>query len=100
MKFKGGELKYLLKQTIQDTMPPEILQRKDKMGFPVPLHVWSKNKARDFIMDVMTSKKAKERNIVDTKYLEEIINSERPFSRGLWGLLSMEIWFNEFIDKN
>ena len=101
MKFKGGELKYLLKQTIKETMPPEILNRKDKMGFPVPLHIWSKNKkTRDFIMDTLTSKKAKERNIINTKYVEQIINSERPFSRGLWGLLSMELWFNQFIDNN
>ena len=101
MKFKGGELKYLLKQTIKEIMPPEILNRKDKMGFPVPLHIWSKNKkTRDFIMDTMLSKNAKERNIIDTNYLEQIINSEQPFSRGLWGLLSMELWFNEFIDNN
>ncbi len=100
MKFKGGELKYLLKQSIKETMPPEILNRKDKMGFPVPLHIWSKNKTRDFIMDTLTSKKAKERNIINTKYIEQIVNSEQPFSRGLWGLLSMELWFNQFIDKN
>lgn len=101
MKFKGGELKYLLKQTIKETMPSEILNRKDKMGFPVPLHIWSKNKkTRDFIMDTLTSKKAKERNIINTKYVEQIVNSEQPFSRGLWGLLSMELWFNQFIDSN
>ena len=101
MKFKGGELKYLLRQTIKEIMPPEILNRKDKMGFPIPLHIWSKNKkTRDFMMDTMTSKKAKERNIIKTEYIEQIINSERPFSRGLWGLLSMELWFNEFIDNN
>ena len=100
MKFKGGELKYLLKRTIKDTVPPEILNRKDKMGFPVPLHIWSKNNARDFIMDTLLSKNAKERNIINTKYIEQLINSEQPFSRGLWGLLSLELWFTQFIDKN
>jgi hypothetical protein len=52
------------------------------------------------MMDTLMSKKAKERNIIKTEYIEQIINSERPFSRGLWGLLSMELWFNEFIDNN
>ncbi len=99
MKFKGGEMKYLLKRTIKDIMPAEIMNRKDKMGFPVPLHIWSKNKAKDFIMDVLLSKKAKERNIINTKYVETLISSEQPFSRGLWGLLSLELWYNEFIDK-
>lgn len=99
MKFKGGELKYLLKKTVKDVLPPEILNRKDKMGFPVPLHIWSKNKARDFILDTFISQKSKERNILDTTYIEKLINSEQPFSRGLWGLLSLELWFNQFIDN-
>jgi asparagine synthase (glutamine-hydrolysing) len=99
MKFKGGELKYLMKRAVKDSIPPEIYNRKDKMGFPVPLHIWSKNHARDFIMDTLLSKNSKERNIINTKHIEDLINSEQPFGRGLWGLLSLEIWFNQFIDK-
>jgi asparagine synthase (glutamine-hydrolysing) len=99
MKFKGGEMKYLLKKTIKNIMPAEIMNRKDKMGFPVPLHIWSKNKAKDFIMDTLLSKKAKERDMINTEYVEKLINAEQPFSRGLWGLLSLELWYNQFIDK-
>ena len=99
MKFKGGEMKYLLKKTIKNIMPVEIMNRKDKMGFPVPLHIWSKNKAKDFILDTLLSKKAKERNMINTQYVEKLINTEQPFSRGLWGLLSLELWYNQFIDQ-
>ena len=99
MKFKGGEMKYLLKKTIHNYIPEQIMNRKDKMGFPVPLHIWSKNKAKGFIMDILLSKKAKERNIINTKYVEHLITSQQPFSRGLWGLLSLELWYNQFIDK-
>jgi asparagine synthase (glutamine-hydrolysing) len=99
MKFKGGEMKYLLKKTIKDIMPAAIMNRKDKMGFPVPLHIWSKNQAKSFIMDTLLSKKAKERNMINTQYVEKLINAEEPFSRGLWGLLSLELWHKQFIDK-
>jgi len=99
MKFKGGEMKYFLKKAIRNIMPPEIMDRKDKMGFPVPLHIWSKNKAKGFIMDTLLSKKAKERNMINTNYVEKLINTEQPFSRGLWGLLSLELWHQQFIDK-
>ena len=99
MKFQGGEMKYLLKKTINKIMPEQIMKRKDKMGFPVPLHLWSKNKGKDFITDILLSKKSKERNIINTQYVEKLINSEQPFSRGLWGLLSLELWYNQFIDK-
>jgi asparagine synthase (glutamine-hydrolysing) len=99
MKFKGGELKYLLKKTIQNIIPEKIMNRKDKMGFPVPLHIWSKNNAKGFILDVLLSKKSKERNIINTKDIEKLISSEQPFGRGLWGVLCLELWYNQFIDK-
>jgi len=99
MKFKGGEMKYLLKRTIKDVIPKQIMNRKDKMGFPVPLHIWSKNKAKGFIMDTLLSKKSKERNMINTDYVEKLISSDRPFSRGLWGILSLELWHNQFIDN-
>lgn len=99
MKFKGGEMKYLLKKTVNNMMPEKIMKRKDKMGFPVPLHLWSKNKGKDFIMDTLLSKKSRERNIINTKYVEQLISAEQPFGRGLWGILSLELWYNQFIDK-
>jgi asparagine synthase (glutamine-hydrolysing) len=99
MKFKGGEMKYLLKRTIKDVMPKKILNRKEKMGFPVPLHLWAKNKAKDFILDILLSKNARERNVVNSKFVEDLIASERPFGRGLWGILCLELWFQQFIDN-
>ncbi|HQK68846.1 MAG TPA: asparagine synthase (glutamine-hydrolyzing) [Bacteroidales bacterium] len=99
MKFKGGEMKYLFRRTIKDIMPKKIMNRKDKMGFPVPLHLWAKNNAKDFILDTLLSKNARERNIINSKYVEELISAERPFGRGLWGILCLELWFQQFIDK-
>ncbi len=99
MKFKGGEMKYLLKKTVKDIVPEQILNRKDKMGFPVPLHIWSKNKVKSFILDTFLSKNARERNIINTDCVEDLVMKEQPFGRGLWGLLCMELWFREFIDK-
>jgi len=99
MKFKGGEMKYLLKRTVKDIMPKKIMNRKEKMGFPVPLDLWAKNKAKDFILDTLLSKNSKERNIINPKYVEDMISSERPFGRGLWGILCLELWFQQFIDK-
>jgi asparagine synthase (glutamine-hydrolysing) len=98
MKFKGGELKYLLKRTVKDIIPPKILNRKDKMGFPVPLHIWAKNKTNTFIKDVLCSKQCRERGIFNTDNISELVESERPFGRALWGLLSLELWFQQFID--
>jgi asparagine synthase (glutamine-hydrolysing) len=99
MKFKGAEMKYILKRAIGDYLPPKILNRKDKMGFPVPFNLWAKNEAKDFIAGTLLSQKSKNRGIFDIKEVEKIITSQQPFSRQLWGMLSLELWFNRFIDQ-
>lgn len=100
MKFEGGELKYFLKESVGHVLPPKITQRKNKMGFPVPLHLWAKNEAKEFVSDLLLSQKCKERNIFNCEKVEQMIVSEEPFGRQLWGLISLELWFNTFIDKN
>ena len=100
MKFKGAEMKYILKRTFSDVLPEKIINRKDKMGFPVPLHLWAKNGAEEFIRDILLSQTCRSRGLFDTKRVEELIEHEEEFGRRLWGLLNIELWFRTFIDKN
>jgi asparagine synthase (glutamine-hydrolysing) len=100
MKFKGAEMKYILKKSISNILPQKILNRKDKMGFPVPLHIWAKNKSSDFFRDVLLSEECRNRGIFNPDKIELIIKNERSFGRTLWGMLCLELWFNEFIDKD
>jgi asparagine synthase (glutamine-hydrolysing) len=99
MKFKGGEMKYFLKQAVGEVLPSNILNRKDKMGFPVPLHKWAKNNTQDFIRDTLFSQSSRGRGIFDLTKVDELIKSEKPFGRALWGILSLELWFSTFIDN-
>lgn len=98
LKFRGGELKHLLKRAITDLLPAPVLERKDKMGFPVPLHLWARGAARDFFGDVLLSRRCRERGIFDPVEVEKLMNSEDAFGRRLWGLLNLELWYRTFID--
>jgi asparagine synthase (glutamine-hydrolysing) len=100
MKFKGAEMKYILKKAIHDIIPARIFHRKEKMGFPVPLHHWAKNAAGDFFRDVLLSKTCRERGLFNLPKIEKLIDNESSFGRRLWGLLCMELWFRCFIDEN
>ncbi|MBS0613884.1 MAG: asparagine synthase (glutamine-hydrolyzing), partial [Proteobacteria bacterium] len=99
IKFKGGEMKYLFKQAIQDLLPLSVANRQDKMGFPVPLHKWARGAAKDFFHDVLLSQRARERGLFDMKVVAELINQEAAYSRVLWGMLQLELWHREFIDN-
>ena len=99
MKFKGAEMKYVLKKAVKDILPKSIFERKDKMGFPVPLHHWAKNKAKSFFQDVLLSKACRDRGLFDMPRVEKLIEDENAFGRRLWGLLCLELWFRTFIDR-
>ncbi len=98
MKFRGGEMKYILKRATQHLLPAKILQRKDKMGFPVPLHLWARGQARTFFKDVLLSSACRQRGIFDTVEVEKLLDREAAFSRRLWGLVNLELWHRQFID--
>ena len=100
MKFRGGEMKYILKRATGALLPPSILARKDKMGFPVPLHLWARDKARDFFHDVLLSRACRERGLYDMAAVELLLGQEEPFGRRLWGLLNLELWHRQFIDAD
>jgi len=99
IKFKDGRMKHLLRNAMEYTLPPSILNRTDKMGFPVPLNGWMRNEVRDFVMDIMTTRSAFGRDFVDNRLVASNLESEPQFGRKIWGLLSLEIWQQEFHDR-
>jgi asparagine synthase (glutamine-hydrolysing) len=97
MKFRGGELKYILKRALGELLPRPILERKDKMGFPVPLHLW-RGRAREFVRDTLLSRSARDRGLFDPVVVEGLLDGEPAFGRRVWGLLNVELWHRTFID--
>jgi asparagine synthase (glutamine-hydrolysing) len=103
VKFQNGELKRLLRQAFADKLPKPILERKDKMGFPVPLQVWMRRggKTREFILDTFRSVKARQRAYLTPGFdIEAMMGSEGMFSRNIWAFLSLELWQQQFHDRH
>ena len=99
MKFGGGESKHFLKRALGHHLPPEILNRRDKMGFPVPLKEWFQNELREFVGDLLGSSAARNRPFMNADAVLANFEKAGQFSRKTWGLLSLEIWHQTFHDK-
>jgi asparagine synthase (glutamine-hydrolysing) len=100
MKFKGGTSKYIFKKAIENVIPVEILKRKDKKGFPVPLSEWYRSAIKEFVLDHLSSSKFRQRGIYETDKITRLIEREEKFGRQIWGLLCLELWHQTFIDKD
>lgn len=99
MKFQSGRTKHVLKRAVRHLLPNKILNRKDKMGFPVPLNEWMKGGiVREFVSDTLLARSSIERGIFQPDALHSMIDSQGVGSRQLWGALSLELWHKRFID--
>ena len=99
IKFKDGTLKMVLLNAMRHELPESVLNRKDKMGFPVPLNEWLKKDIKDYVEDIFRSKRMRERPYFNPDAILKNMGSESKFGRKIWGLLSLELWHRQFHDK-
>ncbi len=98
VRFRGGDTKRVFRDAVQHLLPREIYERRDKMGFPVPLAEWYAGPLRDFVSDILLGQRARQRGVFDVDGVERAIGTEGRFGRDVWGLLCLELWFRTFID--
>ncbi len=100
VKFKHGHLKHALKEAMKGALPAAIVERRDKMGFPVPLAEWTKGELRDFILDTFAAGRGRRPYLASTFDAEAMLEREATFGRNLWGLFSLELWQQQFHDRS
>lgn len=99
VKFKGGNMKRLLKTGFQSQIPQTILERRDKMGFPVPLTQWFEGPLRSYATGIFESLRDRDDPIINGTEILESFQQSSKFSRKAWSLMSLEIWMQEFHDQ-
>jgi asparagine synthase (glutamine-hydrolysing) len=99
IKFKSGNMKLLLKTAFSGKLPPEIVNRRDKMGFPVPLKEWFAGELRDYAHDILNDMASKNRPFINSNTVIKNFGKEASFSRKTWALMSLELWYQQFHDK-
>lgn len=99
LKFQGGKTKHILKKAVSNLLPGIVLDRKDKMGFPVPLGEWMRGGVvRDFVGDTLLSSRSLQRGVFKPEALQKMMTSQGVGGRQLWGAMSLELWHRRFID--
>lgn len=102
---KGADQKYILKQTMKDILPPEIVFRKDKLGHSIPLKNWMRDdpKVRNFMTELLSEESLKKRGMFESqtvfKYIEEHLSKKHNHSHRLWALMVLELWMREHMDQ-
>jgi len=99
IKFKNGTMKNVFKNVCSPYLPRSIIDRTDKMGFPTPFIEWIRGPARNFFLDILSSKVALTRPLIDNRVVMQRLTRENKFGRALWGFLCLELWQRSFHDR-
>lgn len=100
LKLRGWTTKYILRRSMQDLLPQQILTRK-KMGFPVPVGGWFRGAYSQIVDDYVLSDRAISRGIFNRNYVRELVARHAAgenHTERLWMLVNFEIWHRHFID--
>lgn len=102
IKFRGGELKYLLKKALGKTFSHEFLHRP-KMGFGVPIGDWFRKDLRVLTEEFLLGTRATQRGYFDRNYVRRILtqhmSGQQNHHHRLWTLLMFEAWCRTFLDR-
>lgn len=103
-KFSKNLTKYIHRKSMQNIVPSDILNNRLKFGFNTPLSnlFTYESKSEQSPVSILLSEKSISRNLFNEKKLKNIIDlhvsNKANYSFLLFRLLSVELWFREFID--
>jgi len=95
-------LKYLLKKVAVSILPAEILTRS-KQGFSVPIKHWFRSDLSSYAHDLLDSPSARQRGVFNPEYVRHLLKAHASaehvnYSRIIWALLCLELWFQTYMD--
>lgn len=99
VKFEGGHMKRMLKTAFGDVLPHDVANRRDKMGFPVPLKEWFSGELHNDLLEIFRNLKERNREFINADAVLRNFDRADRFSRKTWGLLSLELWHQAFHDR-
>ena len=101
-KQRGTQRKRLIADALSRHLPAELFKRP-KMGFTAPIPAWLRGDLSEFTADTLLSDASRQRGIVDPRAVERLIQKHRDgedHTRGLWTLLMLELWHQQFVDRS
>ncbi len=101
LKIKGNQTKYILKKSVENILPKEIIYRK-KQGFATPMNEWLRSDLADFTKDILINSKIHRLNIFNKDYILDLFNNhyskKYDFGQNIWNLLNLFMWYDYWFE--
>src|SRR5450830_194523 len=101
IKMRGGRLKHVLKESLSDLLPKDILDRK-KRGFGTPMGAWLKNELAPLLRRLLAPEVVQRRGLFRQPVVDRLIADHQANridgTDALLALLNLEIWSRIYLD--
>lgn len=98
-KLGQGTTKRLLRRGVAHRLPPQILQRQDKVGFITPEQIWLCTEQGAYFSSWLLQRVDIVLSIISPASLKRalrILSGEERYSRFAWRVISMVMWAERF----
>ncbi len=102
IKVRGGRLKHVMKESLADLLPRDILDRK-KRGFGTPMGAWLKGELAPMLQRLLAPEVVRARGLFHPPVIERLMADHRSAridgTDALLALMNLEIWSRVYLDR-
>ncbi len=103
IRTKNTDLKYLLKKSVIDLLPKELLN-VPKQGFVIPIELWIRGKLGSLIKKLLDPDRLKLQGIFKPEfyytYVLPHMEGKKNYTRKIWAALMFQLWHIIYIENN
>ncbi len=100
LKLKGTNRKYILKKSLENRLPHEILYRKKK-GFGIPLTKWINHELKDDFKHTLSKERIKRDGYFSEKFVQNLLSQhfsgKVDHRKPLWTLYMFQKWMDNWM---
>ena len=99
-KIVYGDTKRVLRRAMCDTLPPSVLNRRDKLGFATPEQAWFRGTLRAMVEGGVEDTLARYPGLLNAentrRLVRQMLDGERPLDFTAWRIVNVGIWGRVF----
>lgn len=103
-KMQGYTTKRIVREAFKDLLPTEVLNRKDKKGFPTPASVWFRGPLQQEVRSRIENAVFNDLDLFDRGRIRTIVdehmNGKVDHERIIFRLLTLDLWLRTYADTS
>jgi len=103
IRTRSSDPKYLLRKSISDLLPPELLTAP-KRGFVIPIELWLRRELRPLLEFLLSPQRLRSQGLFRPDFYERFarphLEGRATYTWQIWAAMMFQLWHFEFIEQN